>query len=251
MTKRFSSNVTNKKGGEMMKIFGLVICTIALITSAVASYAYVGTYGSNPDMGYIDLYVSDNLISLPQVPAVANPGDPALIFAGLSLSDRLSGYNPETGNGTVYSDFGGDLTACLLGEGYWLSVDDGAVISYAALKNGVPGTDNKPTDMWISLPGVTGESGGWHLIGNPYSDVVPKEWIYFTNGDKVLSWDEASQDPYNWVGRDITGYEGSNGNGTTISMDFGTQDYFDIARGYYVWTNVSNLAMIIDRPDNN
>jgi len=228
------------RGGETMKTLGFVLAFV--MAMSVASFA---------DTAEFDLYgTSKNMVSLPQVPLNS---DPLEVFASSSVDPS---YNITRWTGVGYVSYDPDDPTgygnMLLGDGFWCGGSKNAVISYEAVADGVPDSNGQMTDMWISLPGAGNGNGGRHLIGTPFAHeiLVDKgsyngDNIFFTDGTTLLTWGEACQDPYNWIGPTITywtglgyddvWYDGSNPEAMSLMP----------GRAYWVATSKDNLAMII------
>ncbi|MEN6356766.1 MAG: hypothetical protein ABFD83_06745 [Armatimonadota bacterium] len=182
-------------------------------------------------------------------PVVAINPEPSAVFNGLDFengSPSLSRFDAVT-KGMVTYDYWSQPDAAfggiLLGDGYQVW-NDGAgsgtntISDYIA--DGVPSAGLK-TDMWISLP-----KAGWSLIGVPYNTPVVIEQetgepIYFTDGKQMLRWDAAVG--AGWLGDNIQRF---NGAGWTLSgFQYVDEDQLTPGKGYYIYTNIDNLAMVI------
>lgn len=251
MLTRFSSKGSLLKGGEMMRILGLA-CLLVLVASAVCSAA----------TAMYDVYQGFNLIAAPIVPFNS---DPTVVFAGShdGVDGTLSRWDPT--NGGVYYDSldPGGFGNILLGEGYWLQQTGTGHITIDGVLDGVPDGSGKKTDMWISLPGNQADAGvnppsggGWHLIGNPFDDVIPVDSgsgvgdrIKFTDGTVLLNWSEAANPPYAWVSATLSGWTPAGG-GVDVQFDgLGSDDSLRPGMGYWLQTTKDNIAMIILAPD--
>ena len=227
------SKLNISKGGEKMKTLGLMLALVVVLASA----SFAAT---------IDIYTGFNCVAIPNV---AIDSAPESVLSGASLDGYLSRFDAAGGSDVTYSawapeEFGG----MLLGEGYWLSSDTTADYTYSGLDNGVPSAGVK-TDMWISLPGNQYDGldqGGWHLIGNPYAELVNKSNLYFTDGKDLLSWEDANS--AGWVGGELQGFDGMYQSSYIISLSWGDGDDLIPARGYYLQTFKDNLAMIVVAP---
>jgi hypothetical protein len=236
------------KGGEMMKTFGLVLVMVVLF--AGVSVADVCTY---------DTYPGWNLIAAPLVPFDPAPesvlGTFDLMFtAGLLRFDAPTqaqlAYDPWAMPDTVFGSI-------LLGDGYWLYNPDAGVVSYSGVPDGVPDALGAKTDMWISLPGNQADgvnAGGWHLIGCPFNTDVPidpnwmlnGEGVLFTDGTTVKNWSEAAA--AGWVADSALYFDGAAQAQFSTGYFFNDDDHFRAGKGYWVKTNVDNLAMILPAP---
>ncbi len=170
MFNRFDSKMKSLKGGEMMKVLGLVLVMLFVVAGAVAAQ-------SNATL---DVYGQWNLVALPQVPLNS---DPTQVFQALPDGvDNGNIWRMDAPSQSLvdYDDMNpGGFGGCVLGDGYQLcapSIKEGTLVttvSYAAVADGVP-TNGVMTDMWISLPGYqlgSGNTGGWSIIGQPFAHV--------------------------------------------------------------------------------
>lgn len=234
-----------------MKIIGLALgITILLAGMAVAEPVS------------FDVYQGWTMLAVPQVPF-----EPAVpdVFGSIPTVDMLSTF--VGGSDFPYNDdtkdfFGG----MMLGQGYWLWLDaESATVSYEGVADGVPDMAGDPpapvegtkTDMWISLPGSDqsgggfNDTGGWHMIGNPYNHNVDFGAdgvnVKFTDGTTVKTWAEASAQPGAWVDPIMTGFlGGSDLPSSYLGFDEGYVPYMIPTAGYWIYTYQPNLAMIID-----
>ncbi len=219
-----------------------MINKIVCLTLALAAWTAIGAAGTVTTT--ITLTGTNNLISLPCVPLAPSPDS---VFDGFNIHNNLTSWDPANQiyniyNSAVPETFGG----ALLGEGYWLTGVVGQQITYESLPSGVP-TGETLTDMWISLPGKDdGQNiGGRHLVGCPYDGNVPSANIQFTNGIDVLSWPQANA--AGWVGYAMSYWAGSGYNDITCD-DTSVTTKLRPGKGYWVETNIDNLAMIIIAP---
>jgi hypothetical protein len=258
MTKRFTSKMINRKGGETMKIFGLTLVLALVIGGAAVA-----------DQATIDVYPGWNQISCPLVPMnLATDTNPEYdytepYYAFIAVGDDLANYRLnrfEATNNTqptylVDAEFG----KLLLGDGYQLLSSIGTQLSYTGIKNGVRASDSDPlTDMWISLPGLQTDAnvepplgGGWHLVGVPFATDVPAyeidgdgnvKWrVWFTDGVDTVNWWDAV-DVKGWVSDT---FYGLNQSGQVIVSY--TAENFTLTAGQAYWFNTKkdNIAMIV------
>jgi len=238
MFRKISKTNVLRRGGEKMKVFGLVLAMVVLAGGIAVA-----------DTVSYDVYAGWNLISAPLVPF--NP-DPASVFAGApdGLDYRLYGNDPAAG-GTVYDSLDpGAFGNVLLGDGYWLNQDSTGTISFDGVADGVPDSSSNLTDMWISLPGAGSGAGGWHLIGCPYNhDIATDDGsstganVLFTNGSVVKNWSDAVA--ASWVSDVMIG-NNNPGGGFNVQYDgLGDDDSLRAGKGYWVRTYVDNIAMIL------
>ncbi|MEN6521497.1 MAG: hypothetical protein ABFD46_10170 [Armatimonadota bacterium] len=241
------------KGGETMRIACLVVmaCLLLAVGATAATYTQIlypdtsGAYGAN-------------WIALKAVPFDPNP---ITVFGSVDLIDgTLSRLDPVTGNTEGYFSFqepDGPFGNMLLGEGYWLNVTTTShTISYQGAVDGL-GTEStvtegtkisSMTDMWISLPGPTGEEGGYHWVGFPFSHNVLWTDVKVTDGNETVpvltavsngwldgGWaylDAATQSTYGVDPDEIMG-----------------SAYLEPGNMYQIFTRKANLALIIPAGD--
>ena len=216
------------KGGETMKIIGLVL--VMLFAMGGACMAAEAT---------LDVYDGWNLIGVPLVPF--NP-DPYEVFSGRTVDYSLYRTDAEGNSFTLGID---DFGSILLGDGYYYYNSDGAgSINYQGVEDAVPGIDG-PTDMWISLPGVKEDpnvnAGGWHMISCPFQHDVSVDQIYFTDGTELKSWNDASG--AGWVEFIMWYY--NDGLAPFNNEGWGDDDMMRAGRGYFFRTGKDDLAMIL------
>ena len=83
--------------------------------------------------------------------------DPAVVFAGIPISDRLVRWDPQTLGYISYFDLiPADFGPLKLGEGYWITLHQPTTITYQSYP------DDAAKSISLALP-------GWHLIGQPHS----------------------------------------------------------------------------------
>ena len=108
-----------------------------------------------------------NLISLPLQPL---DDDPAQVFQGIPITDRLYRYDPTRLTYVSYWDLDpADFGPVACGEGYWLYLDQPATLSYQ-------GYHDYFGEVPLSLP-LT----GWYLIGVPHNLGVPLADCFVAN----------------------------------------------------------------------
>lgn len=176
-----------------------------------------------------------------------NP-DPVKVFP-LQLEAAAVLRNNTNSDYDIWSYPDANFGNVLLGDGYFAYNDTSAIHctftpGTDCVPDGVPDSTGKMTDMWISLP-----HAGWNLIGWPYNTPATIDQdtgapIQFTNGSEVKSWADAIT--AGWLpGDSMQSYESSwNYTGFNYSYD----DQLTPGKGYYIYTNVDNLAMIITAP---
>ena len=214
-----------------------------VITVFAGTTAHTGLSAESV-MTTITLTGTKNLISLPCVPLIP---EPLSVFSSFNIHDNLAAWDPinqieNKYNSTEPEAFGGTL----LGEGYWLTGVAGQQIQYESLPSGIP-TDGVPTDVWIPLPGADNgiNNGGRHLIGCPYDTYVPISNIQFTNSVEILSWSQANA--AGWVGASISYWTDSGYSYITCNGP-NAVTVIQPGKGYWVDTNIDNLAMIVTAP---
>jgi len=130
--------------GHLVKglVVGLIVLSTAVDVGAVCHTTQ--TVGINLDAGW-------SMVSLPLAPV--DP-DPAVIFAGATVTNSLYEYDRLSG----YLIYPGDFTQMSVGVGYWLYLDTPGSFSY-------DGVAARP------LPQVPFVLSGWHLIGHIEDDI--------------------------------------------------------------------------------
>lgn len=234
MITRFSSNLKMRKGGEMMKKFGFALGLLVALSGACVA-----------DSVAYDVYDGWQLVAAPLVPFEP---DAALVFANAA---DYTGWDPTTGG----LSYGEGFMNVLLGDGYWLYSVGDTQVSYNGVADGVPDGSGNRTDMWISLPGDSGDgadAGGWHIIGYPFASPMDTDsgansgdQVFFTDGTSLKNWSEAAA--ANWVEATMSGYSPAQGGGFTVVYDDseGTKT-LAVGNGYWIRTLKDNLAMILN-----
>ena len=98
-----------------------------------------------------------NLISLPAQPANV---DPAEVFVGVPITDRLYRYDTALLSYVSYWDLNpSEFGPVRLGEGYWLALDQPTIVSYQCY----PVAASKSISLSLT---------GWHLLGTPQNGEV-------------------------------------------------------------------------------
>lgn len=240
------SNHTNLKGGEKMK-YALVV--LALMGLLLAGTANAETYTQT-------MYSGCNWFALNGVPL--DPA-PSSIFVGEEglIDGALTRLDPTNGNTIPWFSWDDPATfgGMLLGDGFRLNVEDGVdhTISYEGAPDGLPDANGK-TDMWISLPGFTGQEGGMHWIGTPYATPVLWSSILVTDGTKtvpVMDFDDTTEDAVSlgWIEPYWAYLDAASGNTCYVDPDgiFGDPNMLP-GQLFEVITHKSNLALIIPAP---
>lgn len=222
----------------MMKKLGLVLALVCV--TCLPAVAEVVTF---------DLYPGYETVACPIVPF--DP-EPSAVFNGLDFengSPALMRMDAVSKNLVTYDYWSMPDTAfggILLGDGYlvWNDTGASATMTINGVPDGVPDALGNKTDMWISLP-----KAGWSLIGYPYNtpltiDQDTGDPIFFTDGTSVKRWDAAVT--AGWIGDNIQRF---NGIGWSLAgFNYYDEDQLLPGKGYYIYTNVDNLAMIITAP---
>jgi len=217
-----------------MKTLGLVLALVVVVGGACVA-----------DTVTIDLLAGWNQIAAPLVPF--NP-DPLAIFGSVPVNGTLWRLNAPDQGMTPYDDLDPAMFGnILLGDGYQISCDAGATISYDGVPDGVPDGSGNMTDMWISLPGNQldgADAGGWHLIGQPFNhetNVVAN--LSLTDGTTLKSWEEAVN--AGWCEGVMWQLDAASGGMIDVGFDLATDDHLRIGLGYQFQTFKDNLALII------
>jgi len=171
-----------------------------------------------------------NLVGCPAVPL--NP-DPTSVFAG--YLNGLIRWDPLVGNYVYFDELAPEeFGNVLLGDGYWVlkQTAGSGTISYS-------GADVSG-DHWISLP-----KAGWTLIGYPNMTPTSKayEALLVTNGIETKSMSDAAS--AGWIDGACLTWQG--GSYVTVGLPDFLPDFENLERGkgYWIKTNVNNLALII------
>lgn len=165
-----------------MRLVCLMVLASFLLAGSV--FAYTEVIYPSPDSP-----TGTNWIALRGVPF--DP-DPLTIFGDLNYIDgAIFRLDATTGGTEPYFSFqepGGPFGGMLLGDGYWVNNSTGAeyTISYDGAPDGLPDGVGQKTDMWISLPGMTGGNGGTHWVGHPFDHPVPFVNVLVTDGTQTI-----------------------------------------------------------------
>jgi len=237
------------RGGEMMKILGLVLALGILVTGACVA-----------DTASVNIYAGYQLVSVPLAPL--NPA-PSSVFAN-TFASYPAGANPVLstsllGNGVTYlASNPGAFGGIQLGQGYWIKPKTGAPVeTITGFPNGLADTTGGTAcDMWISLPGnAAGTGGAWHMIGQPFNHITNVDdvaadgmsVIRFTNGTLVKGWADAVA--AGWVDSRLNGSSMAPGYGGGFVVSYNPairkEAVLRPGFGYQLLTKVPNLAMII------
>lgn len=237
------------KGGETMKILGLVLALSLVMAGACVA-----------DTVTMNIYTGWNIYALPIAPY---DGSPSNIFGNVfaQYTAPAGAVNclstMDLGNGFPYDPgYPAGFGSILLGQGYWLRPKAATSISFTGFPDGLNTGGADPTltetDMWISLPGNGGSGGAWHMIGQPFNhDTKVTDLdgtdpvIQFTNGTDVKSWPQAVA--ANWVYNTAYGADPAFGGQFRVSYEpsLSETDTFMAKHGYQIRTKLPNLAMII------
>ena len=179
-----------------------------------------------------------HLISLPGQPV---DDDPATVFAGLPITDRLWRYDAALRSYVAYWDLNpAEFGVVQRGEGYWLYIDDpSAYVSYQAYAQA--GTVSQPFPQ-----------AGWQMIGLPQPEVTPLAACSITHlmldvtatyTDAALSLHWVQEVIYGWD-PDTQGYWEVGLSGPLINDDYRMLPW----RGYWFKTAIPNLALNVPPP---
>lgn len=157
----------------------------------------------------------------------------------ITISNRL--YKWEAPSLKPWTTLGaGTFGKILLGNGYFLSNTTGASIvwQYPGVANGVPDGTGKKTDMWVSLP-----SSGYNLIGHPFTDAILWSGCQMTDGTTTKSVNDAKL--AGWFDGFAVWYDTAAKSYKNVVISGIGEKYLRGYRGYWIKTNVNNLALII------
>jgi len=222
-----------------------IACLVVLVSLLAASAAMAYTYSYTAYVGPPGSQIGENWISVPGVPF--NPS-PDAVFGAWADDYRLVKLDPVTQSGIGWASYDPAFNI-LLGEGYKLTVDDGMdhPFSYQGVASGVPDSEGKKTDMWISLPGQPGAPISEHWIGHPFLETV--EWvdIQVTDGTQTISVQDAVANGW------LEGYwqylDAPTQSGYAVDPDGILGDTFlSPWHMYKVLTYKNNIALIIPAP---
>lgn len=252
MKKHTSNNIRIWKGGEMMKLVCLMIlASLLLATAACATTTY--TQVVYPAPGYPSVWDTGfNHFALKGVPLDPTPTS---VFAGMPIGTGDAGLGrwDEINQGPVNYDpdapeaFGG----MLLGVGYTLAVNPNDAdpngtwtVSYDGVDDGIPDGVGQMTDMWISLPGLSGgDNGGMHWVGHPFDHDVLWTDVQVTDGTQTVSVQDAIG--LGWLEGGWTYWDAVNQGPMTIDPDDEFGQYMHPGMMYLVPTLANNIALII------
>lgn len=203
--------------------------TVALIGATAAMAAPVNT----------SLTVSNgwNLISLPTVPL--DP-DPLTVFSSIggesAIDGKLIRYDPVLRSNLTWDPFSDEFGNMLLGDGYWLFRQEAGSASFTYTGVDVSG------DHWLSLP-----RAGWTLLGYPNNTpaTLPFENLLVTNGIETKSITDAIN--AGWISDSAITYNTAFKSNETVGIPdaFPDLENLESGRGYWFFTNVNNLALIV------
>lgn len=211
-----------------MKLRVLLLVLLVIVGSIVSTSASVTDLSGTIYPGY-------NLIALHGVPI--NPAPTSVFDNGMRLDSML--YRWEGASQSLYmydvdnpSMFGN----LLLNEGYWLMAASELPYSYEGLN------DTDSMDIWISLP-----SAGWTMIGDPFSKEFPWESAKVTDGNVTVSMQIASRDKV-WLSSTAYWWEAESQSGYDLGIPDDSPSTFNMKpkHGYWVYTNVDKLALILE-----
>ncbi len=250
-----------------MKTLGLVLAMVALIGGSCLAQSTVQVTIPIVTGGAV------NLISLPCVPIDPAVGgnqsgaDASGVFGGFKTNSAFQLTEWNTAGG-AYVTFNSHLPATfgnlLLGNGFWATgANLNGNVTYVGLPDGVPNLDGsgtplydtngqiEATDMYISLPGQGTTHGGYQIIGLPFNHSVAinsagdytGERILFTNGSVTQDWSAAAT--AGWVQSTMETWNAAGGAYVVVGYGHGKTSTLTPGAGYWITTNVDNIAMII------
>lgn len=202
------------------------MAAMLVAVTAVASVAAPVTTNISVTPGW-------NLVGCPTVPLDPAPGS---VFAG--YLGGLIRWDPLKSGGAAYvfydefmpEEFGN----ILLGDGYWVLKDtagSGTVTYSGADVSG---------DHWISLP-----KAGWTLVGYPNLTPATKAYadLLVTNGIETKSMSDAVTAL--WIDAACLAWNNNQYADVGIPDVFPTFENLESGKGYWIKTNVDNLALIV------
>jgi hypothetical protein len=177
-----------------------------------------------------------HLVGLPALPVAS---DPYATFDPIPIAYRLFGYDPALRTYVMADPLHPDLLpAVISGEGYWLSVEDPASISYLGA----------PWAVGAVAPFSLGPRG-WHLIGNPHAERVPLTSCVIGNGTTELPLGDAVA--AGWIALPMFGWDPVSVGYQTVGL-LGPPVEADTAltawRGYWFCTDLDDLRLVVQRP---
>lgn len=228
-----------------------LVCLLVLAAMLLGCAAYAETY-------YEDLYPApDGTIGANQFALRAVPLDPTpeTILAGIPIVSNLTLWDAENSCPISYDPDLGGFGGLLLGSGYSVNmewnaaeVDGHTRIQYDGAPDGLS-TDQGTTgtDMWISLPGVSGMTdGGIHWVGMPFNHNVEWTTVKVTDGTETI--DVMDAVGRGWLEGFWPYWDGVNQSPLNIDLDL--QPNMEPGKVYMVTTHRNNLALIIPCGEN-
>lgn len=184
------------------------------------------------------------------------PGQPELGWTDLYMgSDSVKKVDPTTGSEKILlSEWGAD-EGCLAGDGYIAWVEDFGNGPSPSLEEPAKtfqyvGVDISDTDLWVSLPGLTGQQGGDHWVGitYPIGSVIDYSAVVVTDGtDSYTMYQIASgEGPQDWMNPAFIYLEPTSQSERPVPWEWDPVLYG--GQMYRVTTYKSNLALIIPHP---
>jgi hypothetical protein len=228
-------------------VFFAVIALLALATVAYAVTAVTAT---------VQIYGKYTYIASPVVPFNPNPRDYAAgplagwvdeaEEEGINVDDTLLWRNPVSQTAAVFPNNYSTFPNILMGDGYIAACVGAQGSVHHTLS--IRGADISDTEAWISLPGLTGGSGGWHYIGIPYPTTKKCAWAdtVITNGTEshTMAFMADDTDP-GWLELSFWSRNASSQTGLTVPDQ---NPYMKGGQMFMVHTLVPNLAMILPIP---
>lgn len=237
----------------MKTAFLIVLLALSLAVCASAVTTATAT---------VQLYAMTNQICAPLVPI-----DPAPLYeGGLGImgvfagwtdlymgSDTVKKFEPTNGSEkTLLGEWGAD-EGVLAGDGYIGWVDGYTEPVIDPVKSfSFDGVDISDTDLWISLPGITGGSGGTHWIGitYPVGTVINYLAVIVTDGTDSYTMEQIATGgegiPTDWIDAAFIYYDATSQGEKPVPWEWAMELYG--GQMYRVTTMKSNLALIIPHP---
>lgn len=219
------------------------------IVLTLAAMFIIGLSAS-ADTNFITLKTGLNLMAASLVPYDPTPSNVFRLdtkdgngnFPTIPINaSKLQKFNTATGMFQPY--VGAAFGNILLGSGYVYNNNTGSNIymAYTGVPNGVPDSNNKKTDMWISMPNI-----GNQMIGNPFNEAILWANCLMTDGNSTVGIVAAKAAPYSWWSGNLNYFNNSTGiYQPVLTTGTGSASKLQPNWGYVLQTNVPNLALII------
>jgi hypothetical protein len=224
-----------------------LLAVIVLVAAGTMAYAVTATTAT------VQIYGKWNQMAAPIVPFYPDFRQDGGCWnawlnesEGLLASDSLRYWDP-VGQGPVrFPDDWDNFPNILMGDGY---------LGYCVGTKGAThhtltyrGADISDTEAWISLPGKTNGTGGWHYVGIPYPVGKQVSWYDIVITDGLTSstlGDLLGNGDESWLSLNFYGWNAPS-QGLIMIPDSG--DYLIGGQMYKVFTKKSNLALILPKP---